>query len=79
MNWDYQNPGVYFGSTGTKDRVYHFGECIIGQIRWNVCGKIVINFWKEILMHLAHVKLDEFIIMPNHVHEILILGDTGKS
>lgn len=28
-------------------------------------------------MHFSHVKLDEFIIMPNHVHGILILGDTG--
>ena len=76
-NWDYRNPGIYFITICTKDRIHHFGDCTNGQMIWNAYGKIATNFWKEIPMHFQHVKLDEFIIMPNHVHGILILGDMG--
>lgn len=78
-NWDYRNPGIYFITICTKDRAYHFGDCENGKVLWNESGEVASKFWKEIPMHFPHVKLDEYIVMPNHVHGILILVDMDVS
>jgi len=46
-------------------------------MRINEWGKIAKSFWLEIQQHYPDVSLDEFIIMPNHVHGIIILNDVG--
>ncbi|MBU1800611.1 MAG: hypothetical protein KKF21_19740, partial [Bacteroidetes bacterium] len=41
------------------------------------CGKIVDQFWNEIPEHFPHVTLDEHIVMPNHVHGIIMIVDSA--
>jgi REP element-mobilizing transposase RayT len=41
----------------------------------NQYGKIADSIWRQILDHYHHVDLDEFIIMPNHVHGIIIISE----
>ena len=41
-------------------------------------GKTADNFWREISNHYPHVMLDEYVIMPNHIHGILIITDNFK-
>ncbi len=43
------------------------------QMILNECGKIAEKCWIEIPQHIAHIKTDEFIIMPNHIHGIIII------
>jgi hypothetical protein len=43
----------------------------------SVAGKIANNLWHEIVNHAKNVKLDKFVVMPNHVHGILILGKSA--
>jgi len=71
--YDYSQNGWYFVTICTKDREYFFGEIINGEIRLSKIGKTAQKFWREITAHFPDVKLDEFIIMPNHIHGIIII------
>ncbi len=52
-----------------------FGHVTDGIMRLNIYGKIVWSCWREIPDHFPHVELDEFVVMPNHVHGILWIVD----
>jgi REP element-mobilizing transposase RayT len=70
-NYDYSQNGLYFVTICTKDKEYFFGEVENGEIILNDFGKIADQFWQEIPKHFPFVNLDEFVVMPNHVHGIL--------
>jgi putative transposase len=72
--YDYAQPGAYFVTICTKDRLCLFGEVVAGQMRLNDAGCIVRQCWSDIPNHFPHVQLDAFIIMPNHVHGILVIA-----
>ncbi len=46
-------------------------------MRLNAAGVVVQRTWDELPVHCPHVQLDQFVIMPNHVHGIIVLGDDG--
>jgi putative transposase len=73
QNWDYGSDGAYFITICAKNRVHFFGECKDGKMKLSTQGAIVQGFWHEIPKHFPFVMLGEFIVMPNHVHGILIL------
>jgi len=75
-DYDYSQPGAYFVTICTKDHLHQFGEIRGNDIKLNERGSIVEKIWKEIPEHFTNIKLDEFIVMPNHVHGILLLDDT---
>lgn len=75
-SWDYGNPGMYFITICTKDRVKYFGEIVNAQMHLNTFGKIAEQCWREIPEHFKNVELGEFIIMPNHVHGIIIINES---
>jgi len=58
----------------TKDRLCLFGEVVAGQMRLNDAGCIAHQCWTDIPNHFPHVQLDAFIVMPNHVHGILVIA-----
>ena len=70
-HWDYCNPGFYFITICTKDRENIFGEIIDNKMVLNEYGHIVKYYLKQIRAHFRFVRIDSFIIMPNHVHLIL--------
>ena len=72
-DWDYSQDGYYFVTICTKNREEFFGKIINEEIQLSEIGKIVWKFWREIPKHFPFVKLDESIVMPNHVHGILII------
>lgn len=72
-NWDYGSNGVYFITICTKNRQYFLGECNKGEMKLSTAGAIAQGFWYEIPKHFPFITLGEFIVMPNHVHGILIL------
>jgi len=75
--YDYTTPGYYFVTAMVKNRECVFGEIQNGKMVLNDWGKIAYQNWKEIPIHFAHVELDEFIIMPNHVHGIICITDVN--
>lgn len=71
QNYDYSQNGMYFVTICTKDREELFGKVGNGEMILNDVGKIVNEIWTQIPMHCSGVHLDEFIVMPNHIHGIL--------
>ena len=73
-NYDYSKPGIYFVTICTKNREFLFGEIVNGVIVLNDAGKIAQQCWLEIPEHFPCVSLDKFVIMPNHIHGIIIIN-----
>lgn len=74
--WDYSRNGVYFITICTRDREHFLGECVDGKMTLSTVGAIVQGFWYEIPKHFPFVWLGEFVVMPNHIHGILVLDKT---
>ncbi len=76
--WNYGNEGAYFITICTKNRERFFGEIINGIMHLSHLGVLADVFWHEIPHHSPNVKLGAFVVMPNHIHGILILnGNVG--
>ncbi len=76
-NWDYGWNGKYFVTIVTKFRKHYFGEIINGEMDLLEIGKYAKKCWCEIPEHFPFVILDEFQIMPNHIHGIIVLNKNG--
>jgi len=66
--------GFYFVTICTKNREIFFGDVVDSKMVLSKIGLIAGKYWREIPNHFSFVKLDEFIIMPNHVHGIIIIN-----
>ena len=66
-------PGAYFVTVCTRDRECTLGDVIEDEVRVTELGHIVEECWHDLPSHYAHLRLDAFVIMPNHVHAIIIL------
>lgn len=71
--WDYSNAGYYFVTICTRNHEHHFGQIRDGEMHLSAVGEIAACYWREIPQHHANVELDEFVIMPNHVHGIVVI------
>ncbi|NER50470.1 MAG: transposase [Symploca sp. SIO1A3] len=78
--YDYTQAGAYFVTICTWQHQCLLGEVVDGEMQLNDYGKIAQFHWHNLLQHHQHLELDEFMIMPNHLHGILILTEdnTGK-
>jgi putative transposase len=73
---DYTKPGAYFVTICTHDRVCSLGTVADGQMQLNDWGRVVAECWAAIPIHFVHVTLDEWVVMPNHMHGIVIITDS---
>lgn len=71
--YDYSRAGAYFVSVCTHDRICLLGDVISGVVQLSPIGTAALECWMKIPQHFADVELDEFIIMPNHVHGIIFI------
>jgi len=76
--YDYAQNGAYFVTICTHDRAALFGHIIEDEMILNAAGRIAEKYWGSIPEHFSHVELDMFVVMPNHVHGILVFGDGGS-
>lgn len=72
-DYDYRLPGAYFVTVVSWQRVYLFGDCIDGEVRLNSCGNVVRSEWSRLASHFPNLRLEAFIVMPNHIHGIIII------
>jgi REP element-mobilizing transposase RayT len=71
--YDYSQAGAYFITICTWQRECLFGEIINGEMQLSPWGEIVNLHWQNLPKYHRHLELDEFAIMPNHLHGIIVL------
>ena len=76
--YDYTQPGAYFVTLVTYQRECLFGEISAGKMQPSANGMRVAYYWEQIPEHFPSASLDEWIIMPNHLHGIILLS-TGEA
>jgi len=84
QDYDYTLAGAYFVTIVTQDRRCLFGEVVNGEFQANVFGQIVLNEWEKSGQIRKEIELDAFVVMPNHVHGIIVIAAgmgraTGRS
>lgn len=76
--YDYAQPGTYFITIVTQDRACLFGEVVDGKMCLNEVGHIVRDEWMKTAILRPRVLLDAFVVMPNHIHGIIVLPDDRR-
>jgi REP element-mobilizing transposase RayT len=73
--WDYRWAGIYSVTICTRGRIRCLGDVVEGQVDLSPLGVIVAEEWLKIPCHHPRVHLDEWIIMPDHMHGILVFHE----
>jgi putative transposase len=73
QNWDYGWNSHYFVTICTQNRECNFGEIVDGKMQLSVIGEMAQKYWMEIPEHFPFVTFDAFVVMPNHVHGIVVI------
>ncbi|MCD6595990.1 transposase [bacterium] len=76
--YDYSSPGAYYVTICSGMREYYFGEITNGLMELSSIGKIADRYWREIPEHFPNVQLDEWVVMPNHVHGIIVIVERAR-
>jgi putative transposase len=76
-DYDYSQPGYYFVTIRAGNGVEVFGEVKNFEMKLNQFGKIAEKCWLDIPNHFLDVVLDHFVVMPNHVHGIIIIKENS--
>jgi REP element-mobilizing transposase RayT len=74
--YDYSSSGAYFVTVCIKNKECLFGEIVDGMMRLNHAGELIHEIWDALPKRYDDIDLDAFVVMPNHVHGIIILTDT---
>ena len=75
QGYDYSSNGMYYITICVKDRMHEFGHVEQGEMKLNDLGNIAHSYIEEIPLHYKKVTLGEFVVMPDHVHLILVIHD----
>ena len=73
--YDYRQAGVYFATICTHRKIKAFGSISKGEMMLNELGRVVSEEWQHISEARANVQLDLYVVMPNHLHGIIIIDD----
>ena len=71
--FNYSSPGAYFITICTQNREYLFGEIVNGKMILNDAGQMVQTVWDEIPSYYTGIDVDAYVVMPNHIHGIIII------
>ena len=74
--YDYSSAGAYFVTICTQGREYLFGDIVDGAMYLNGAGQMVAEWWSKLPDKFPGVMLDEYVIMPNHFHGIIVITGT---
>ena len=77
--YDYSQPGYYFLTICLKHLQMYFGVIEGGRMTLSNIGEIVDGCWRAIPEHIRGITLDEYKIMPNHIHGIVIISSVGDA
>jgi len=77
--YDYTQPGAYFVTLVTRNRETLFGEIVEGEVRLNRVGMVAQREWERLSKRFPAVQIDAYVIMPNHVHGIIVISGRGTA
>ncbi len=75
--YDYRTGGCYFITVCTKNRESLFGNILKRTMKLNLYGKIADYTWCNLSNHNHHVQIDAYILMPDHLHGIIVIDPHG--
>ena len=75
--YDYSRPGAYFITIVAQDRACLFGKVVDGVMHLSEVGQIVAESWQWLAAQYDYVTLDAWVVMPNHLHGIIVITDQG--
>jgi REP element-mobilizing transposase RayT len=75
--YDYSRPGVYFITICTAEGEPLFGEIRSGQMIRNDAGNVLAEIWAHLPQRFPNIALDAFVVMPNHVHGVVVFDKPG--
>ncbi|MBK8532600.1 MAG: hypothetical protein IPL64_11985 [Flavobacteriales bacterium] len=75
QGYDYANVGAYYLTICTDDRRHWFGHIVDGVMHRSPIGELAQRCWDAIPEHMPHVDVGEFVVMPNHVHGIVVIRE----
>jgi putative transposase len=74
-DFDYSQPGEYFVTICTYNKMCVFGKVSEDKAILSSIGNIAQKCWEDIPTHFPNVELDEYVIMPNHIHGIIVITE----
>jgi len=78
VDWDYSSNASYFVTISVANRAHVFGEIVKDEIKLSPLGQSAQDCWDEIPTHFPFVELGGFVVMPNHVHGVVIINKNGN-
>ncbi len=78
QKYDYSSHGAYFITICAQGRQCQFGEIEDGALRLNDAGVMVAECWNKLPERFPNVTMDEYVVMPNHFHGIILLNDFAR-
>jgi putative transposase len=79
QDYDYASEGAYYVTICVQHRKCLFGDIVGEDMNLNDAGRMIQMTWKDIPKHLPVVHIDEFVVMPNHFHGILLIEHGSDS
>lgn len=76
-DYDYTQAGAYFVTLCTQHWACVLGDVIDDEMQLSVTGTIVAETWEWLAQQYPYVILDAYVVMPNHVHGIIVIKDTN--
>ena len=73
--YDYAGLGAYFITICAFEQAYIFGSIRNGEMNLNALGKITTDCWRKLPDHFSGIRIDEWVVMPNHMHGIIWIVD----
>lgn len=77
--YDYSQSGAYFITLVTYRRECLFGNIVDGEMRLSSMGRIADEHWRAIPEHFPQMELGAYVIMPNHVHGVIVIQSVGAT
>lgn len=75
--YNYSSDGHYFVTICTKNKINYFGKIENEEMILSRIGKVANYCWQKITEHFPNVELDEYIVIPNHVHGIIVIRESN--
>ncbi len=77
--YDYAQAGAYFVTICAQDRACVFGSMVGNGMQVNDAGHMVVAVWDSLPTRFPGIDLDAFVVMPNHIHGIIVITDGAQS
>lgn len=78
-DFDYSQAGAYFVTICTKNRQCIFGTIQQGKMQLNASGRVASAQWQQLPYRFTDLELGEWVVMPNHIHGILVITGRGEA